>query len=52
MVRNRKKQNQQRNNENLTQMQNMEKKLAVISSNTPKVEMKWSSRNIDFNYLT
>jgi len=30
----------------------MERKLAVISSNVPKVEMKWSSRNIDFSYLT
>jgi len=30
----------------------MEKKLAVISSNVPKVEMKWSSRNIDFSNLS
>jgi hypothetical protein len=30
----------------------MERKLAVISSNVPAVEVKWSSRNISFSYLT
>jgi len=39
-------------NGNLSQIQNMERKLAVISNNVPRVERKWSSRNIDFNYLS
>jgi len=47
------KQNQRNRNKqsngNLSKLQNMERKLAVISSNVPKVERKWSSRNIDFS---
>jgi hypothetical protein len=47
------KQNQRKRNNNvngnLSKLQNMERKLAVISSNVPKVERKWSSRNIDFS---
>jgi len=46
---NRRKQNNNAGNGNLSQLQNVEKKLAIISSSIPTVERKYNSRNVDLS---